>query len=99
MMLTVIFQNVHALRDIRACNIAREDIDFSVGNILLLNKISYGSGEITHKNEYRVVYITNRTYQFVNTLTGELTNNPAILNKDEIPVITRNDYVIKKSEE
>jgi len=70
----------------------KKDIDFSVGSILLLNKISYGSGEITHKGEYQVMHITNKTYKFVNTLTGELTNNPAILHKDEIPTITRNDY-------
>lgn len=92
MMLTVIFQNVHALRDVYAFSIDRKDVDFSAGDVLKIKKTEYKSGLITYKGEYRVVYITNRTYQFVNTLTGELTNNPAILHRDEVPTITKNDY-------
>jgi len=98
MMLTVILKAMQA--DVRndtykviAYNIHKDDIDFTVNSVVSINKNRH------YHLDYKVEYITNRVYKFVNTVTGELTNNEAILYKQEIPVITRNDYIIKKSEE
>lgn len=96
MMRTIIFQNVNAPLDVFACKMEEKDIDFTLGSEVSINKMSYDTNlhKINYQNVYKVVTDLNESYEFVNTLTGELTNSEAILYKDEIITLTKNDYTI-----